>query len=703
MDNNQINNKIYNKYLKYKTKYLKLKKQYGQGIGSSTTDNFSTTPNINTNEIKTTSTIIDSDEPISPIVNNNNNDNFKLKKWPKTSYSSCFNQDITDTDADECFRSLNNSTTDPFYESDLINGFTNNGFYNGWHVNQSVTNTNIKFISVNSTEEIKQAIKNFISLKLPNSTIIVKNTGHDYIGRSCPNKNNTLVLWTHKMNKIRWELNDHIYKFPEETLTMRANSYAIDPRINNLELVTQGHCTVEAGVQWYKIFDFMLRESNKLDKKINIWAMKGASNTVGAAGGWIMDGGFGLFSKLYGMGVDNVLGMEVVLADGKEYIISETQYPDLFDMFRGGGAGSFGIISKVTYKLLPALTHYGDIFIFVEIPNNDVLLNVLTKLFASDFLIHKYFGGAIQIFRNKIGFYIQYGNISFDEIYINYARPFFDQLKEYIPDLKLFTSNQTLTTDTMNLFKQDRGNNYIIVNEQSNDTMGSTIFKTPSGKRWWTYESYDDYIIAFGSRYLLKDDIEKPRECAIKFIKMLEHTNMVQLEISKGLYGADQLILDENAKSIVNPAIRSAVGLVYIRSYMEHFKPDVDQPYELLKKVRFKYENNDEYFTDKNELIARLDLETNNFIKRSTYHSYLLRKAKLSSERVQKAINVLREELIGNATFINHSDINEPMWERSFWGDENFKKLVAYKNKYDPQNLFNNKFSIPLTVPEYMK
>ena len=49
---------------------------------------------------------------------------------------------------------------------------------------------------------------------------------------------------------------------------------------------------------------------------IDDWAMKGASNTVGAAGGWILDGGFGLFPKLNGMGVDNVISMKVVLANG---------------------------------------------------------------------------------------------------------------------------------------------------------------------------------------------------------------------------------------------------------------------------------------------------------------------------------------------------------------------------------------------------
>ena len=43
---------------------------------------------------------------------------------------------------------------------------------------------------------------------------------------------------------------------------------------------------------------------------------------------------------------------------------------------------------------------------FIEIPDRDILLNVLTKLFASDFLVHKYFGGAIQIFKNNVNTFI---------------------------------------------------------------------------------------------------------------------------------------------------------------------------------------------------------------------------------------------------------------------------------------------------------
>lgn len=102
---------------------------------------------------------------------------------------------------------------------------------------------------------------------------------------------------------------------------------------------TKGYVTVQAGVQWYKVFDYMLKTRARGENRLDVWAMKGASNTVGAAGGWILDGGFSSFSKLFGMGVDNVLSMDVVLADGKIQTISNCATPDLFFAFRGGGAG----------------------------------------------------------------------------------------------------------------------------------------------------------------------------------------------------------------------------------------------------------------------------------------------------------------------------------------------------------------------------
>lgn len=50
------------------------------------------------------------------------------------------------------------------------------------------------------------------------------------------------------------------------------------------------------------------------------------------------------------MGVDNLLEMDIVTADGQLQTISECSNPDLFFAVRGGGGGTWGVATRVTYK-----------------------------------------------------------------------------------------------------------------------------------------------------------------------------------------------------------------------------------------------------------------------------------------------------------------------------------------------------------------
>lgn len=70
-------------------------------------------------------------------------------------------------------------------------------------------------------------------------------------------------------------------------------------------------------------------------------------------GGWVL--GNGLSNEvlpMYGLGVDNVLQHEIVLANGSHVIANSCTNPDLFKALRGGGSG-FGVITSVHFKLHP--------------------------------------------------------------------------------------------------------------------------------------------------------------------------------------------------------------------------------------------------------------------------------------------------------------------------------------------------------------
>jgi len=82
-------------------------------------------------------------------------------------------------------------------------------------------------------------------------------------------------------------------------------------------------------------------------------ASSGAALTVGSSGGWLQGGGLGPLDRDLGLGVDNVVQFEVVLADGSLATVDACSEPELFWALRGGGGGNWGVVVSQTSKLHP--------------------------------------------------------------------------------------------------------------------------------------------------------------------------------------------------------------------------------------------------------------------------------------------------------------------------------------------------------------
>ncbi|EUC63952.1 FAD-binding domain protein [Rhizoctonia solani AG-3 Rhs1AP] len=156
-----------------------------------------------------------------------------------------------------------------------------------------------------------------------NLRIVIKNTGHDILGRSTGKGG--FALWTHKMKGIQFN----------ETFIPDGSPKEIDG----------GFVTVEAGVQWgeaYKFADSMGRI-----------LVGGGATSVGAAGGFPLGGGYSLLSPSLGLGLNNIVELELVTADGQLRKVNEFSHPDLFWAVRGGGGGTWGATTKITYRTHP--------------------------------------------------------------------------------------------------------------------------------------------------------------------------------------------------------------------------------------------------------------------------------------------------------------------------------------------------------------
>ena len=82
------------------------------------------------------------------------------------------------------------------------------------------------------------------------------------------------------------------------------------------------------------------------------YVSSGWSPSVGVVG-WSIGGGHGPFASKAGIGVDNIVEVELVTAKGEALVANSSNNKDLFWALRGGGGSVWGVITSITLRTHP--------------------------------------------------------------------------------------------------------------------------------------------------------------------------------------------------------------------------------------------------------------------------------------------------------------------------------------------------------------
>ena len=97
----------------------------------------------------------------------------------------------------------------------------------------------------------------------------------------------------------------------------------------------------------------------------------GILSTTGV-GGLTLGGGIGHLTRQCGLTIDNLLSVDVVLADGRFVTANAKDNPDLFWAVRGGG-GNFGVVTSFLFKAHPIHTNYAGPMLWPMEDGADIL------------------------------------------------------------------------------------------------------------------------------------------------------------------------------------------------------------------------------------------------------------------------------------------------------------------------------------------
>ncbi|KAE8355145.1 hypothetical protein BDV28DRAFT_58219 [Aspergillus coremiiformis] len=209
--------------------------------------------------------------------------------------------------------------------------------------------------TINATEPEDLAM-GLAFAKQNNIRLVVRNTGHDILSKSAGY--GALQIW------IKYIRKGIIYH----------ESYVPSDQCTHTNW-TGSAFTIAGGYVWEDVY----REAFQR----NLTVVGGGDPNVGCIGGYIQGGGHSPASRDYGLGSDQVLDAQVMLANGSTVTANACQNSDLYFAIRGGGGGTYGVVTSMVVKAYPSQPVVAQSLTIMPRGNNtNALLEAVTDIYT---------------------------------------------------------------------------------------------------------------------------------------------------------------------------------------------------------------------------------------------------------------------------------------------------------------------------------
>jgi FAD/FMN-containing dehydrogenase len=444
--------------------------------------------------------------------------------------------------------------------------------------------------------------------------LVIKGGGHSYLGGS--NAQDSLLIWTRDMRTI--ELVDSFV--PQGGQGREAPQRAVH---------------VGAGARWLEAYEAVTTQAGR-------YVQGGGCTTVGVAG-LVQGGGFGSLSKGFGTGAANLLEAEVVTADGAIRVANAFTNPDLFWALKGGGGGSFGVVTRLTLRTHELPNYIGEVQATITTssdPAYRALVQQMVEFYRAS-LMNPHWGEQISFEGGRrLSITMVFQGLDQGQAKQTWA-PFFDWVAARRADYTL--TDQAVLAVPARDFWNPAVLSLVPGVIHPDDRRGA-----PKSDFFWANNTDEvgQVLHSYQSTWLSQQLLEPSRQAAlVDALVRASQSWSVTLHCNKGLAGAPARVLAWTTDTAMNPAVLDAFALAISAA---------------------------------NEAPA---------YPRVAGHEPNVAQGRQEAHLVNAAMAPLKALTPRPASYISETDYFQTDWQTAFWG-HHYPRLKRVKDRYDPTGLF---------------